>query len=521
MLRNLLLLLCATAALAASPEFGEPVPTLGDRSLTTDYAQQALSKLVAGLDITAGRLPRVAIVENYPTACMAADHTIYVGKAYLERNLGVSIESSPRGINDAIYRIMHDAKKLDYFASTLGHELGHYRANDARSKDLARDDFGNALGARQELVRDLFAPADRQVFVDAINGGGAAPHDPGFGVWPTGPRDVMRSHVHEYMADQHSILANYLRTEDLQSALRGKIRPYDAPYTVIHPGSRAATVNALAYVQSHPEVFAGALTEPLTVPVDGGVVVLERDGDAIRARGLDEQLARLKPEERVLLQTLEKTYARQRAMQDDPHGLVTPEQQAMRPRGATNAGEAPVAAGRGEGAPPPAPPSGLLGVEAEPVAHPAARAAAGFASNAVTGIGIGLGTNAIDQYLKNGAVDWDKTTGLLKDPEFWRTSAGNIVGGTLGALVPGGKFIKLAGSIAGATVGGSLAGSEKPQWGRLVAGTAGSIAGAALLGWFPGGAIVGGVAGGMVADWAYDKFTAPASPALRGASFLP
>lgn len=539
MLRHLIVtLLCTAVALAASSDFGAPLfipgDGIADRNLTTDYARDALGRLFAQLEIgpASGRMPPLVLVEKFHGACAGSDGTIYVGKSYLEQVLTgkgpyQKIDPTAKGINDAVYRILHDARKLDYLASMLGHELGHYRANDPEFADHPRDPLYQALQARRDYIKSGIDDAQRQALVDTFEAGIAGKDTPP-GPGRAGGRAALKHHTFEYMADQHAILANFVRTGDLHSALRGRIREYDRPYTMSHPSAKAQTLQAIMYVRNHPEVFAGALEKPLVIPVPGGPVTLERDGDTIRARGLDEQLAKLRPEERTLIDKIEQGYLRQRANQLGPDGarnldeISTPERQALSPReNPGNRGNGPVLAERGQGAPSPGRPASLLGVVAEPVPPTAARAATGFGANALTGVGIGLGTNAIDQLVKTGHVDWDATAGLLKDPNFWRTTAGNLAGGAIGALVPGGRLLKLAGSIAGATVGGSLASSEKTDWKRVAAGTAGSIAGAALLGWFPGGAIVGGIAGGMLADWTYDTLTAPPAPALRGASFLP
>lgn len=148
-----------------------------------------------------------------------------------------------------------------------------------------------------------------------------------------------------------------------------------------------------------------------------------------------------------------------------------------------------------------------------------------FRSNALIGGAITVGAAVIRNTTRDG-VSWSGVRENLGSWRTWCSVLGGAAGATLGALVPGGRFLTTFASIGLGSLGSQLGGGERVDLGRTAAGSLGATALAlAFSPLGPLGMIAGGILGNLAGEWAYDFFrrrlTAPAPPEpARGLSLL-
>ena len=118
-------------------------------------------------------------------------------------------------------------------------------------------------------------------------------------------RPSISSHIHEYMADEHSLLTRYMKTKDLRGsmALFNKLGVEPGKGVGLrdsHPSKGARILNVISYVEAHPEIFKDGLKTPVLFRVcrDLPAVKLEMVDGKVKVTGRQAVLERLaKPEQ--------------------------------------------------------------------------------------------------------------------------------------------------------------------------------------------------------------------------------
>ena len=118
-------------------------------------------------------------------------------------------------------------------------------------------------------------------------------------------RPSISSHIHEYMADEHSLLSRYLKSKDLRGsmALFNKLGQEPGKGVGLrdsHPSKGARILNAISYVEAHPEIFKDGLKKPIHFRVcrDLPAVKVEMVNGKVKVTGREAVLQRLaKPEQ--------------------------------------------------------------------------------------------------------------------------------------------------------------------------------------------------------------------------------
>ncbi len=120
-------------------------------------------------------------------------------------------------------------------------------------------------------------------------------------------RPSITSHIYEYMADEHSLLTRYLKSNDLRGsmALFNKLGSEPGKGVGLrdsHPSKGARILNVVSYVEANPQIFAKGLKNPIHFRVcrDLPAIKLEMVNGQVRVTGREAIVARLAKPEQLL-----------------------------------------------------------------------------------------------------------------------------------------------------------------------------------------------------------------------------
>ncbi|MBI4861159.1 MAG: M48 family metalloprotease, partial [Candidatus Riflebacteria bacterium] len=424
----------------------------------TPYAAERLNGLAAALDVPLGgqRVGAPVYVVDGPPGFKGSVEAgprgaILVARNYLEKLSGVTIDpADPSSVNAAVRSVMNNGRRQQAMASILGHELGHLSQGHGRF--VPQTEFRRAAAdASNHLVNKLYGTGftlrlqeQTQKLIRETPAGQSRPE----------PAKVS-SHVHEYLADQHAVTSNFLRTGDLRGSLDfwNKVGGGSTAAPTLldsHPTGTARILNALSYVEQNPQLFAPGLDQPLHIRVkrDLPAVKLERVGDRIVVTGREALVERLSPPERLVFQKYQSARSSfQRKVDGFVNRRLLPEYAKYRSTepylvegfGGANAGRSPAAprwAGGG-----------------------AAGAAASLRNDvAKGGMLTAVGITAVSELARHFGAgrslgeSASLTAGTLGSRELL---LGNLVAGTLGAAL--GSAVPLPGALQAAGLVGQMA----------------------------------------------------------------